>query len=366
MRVLQIAKRSVVTVALVSLTLTGCSGDPVSDAPFNPGGTTADVEAMNSTFTTETFNSFSTFSWMFDAALGGSPIISNSVAAMNLRAKSPAEVRAAAVRVAQKFAASTRKADGLSASVAASSIPAGVAGRTFVYDPGTATYVLSDRPLLATSKVRFILYAVDPVSFAPVIPLVETGYVELTDLSSGSTQAARIQVVSGSTTYIEYTVTGSSGVSSATITVKGYVTDGTTRANITLRSAFSFSTGLTLTYALGVPDRDVSVNLTISIPELTTTSPTSINLTMRGPNGTVGIRGQFTGTDGTFTILINGDGFATITTSGASITITRTDGTPLTDEEHQAVNGVFELQTGALDAFAQMMAPVGALFSEQQ
>ncbi len=365
MRVLQIAKRSVVTVALVSVVLSGCSGDPVSDAPFNPGGTAADIEAMNSTFTTETFNSFSTFSWMFDAALGGSPIISNSVAAMNLRAKSPAEMRAAAARVARKFAASAKKADGLSTSEMAitRSIPAGVAGRTFEYDPGTGTYVLSSRPLLDANKDRFILYAVDPVTYAPLGPVVETGYVELTDLTEGSTQAARIQVVSGGTTYIDYTVTGRSGTSSASITVRGYVTNGTIRANITLRSSISFTSGLTLTYTLGVPELDVSVNLTIGMNDVTTPgSPITINMTMRGPNGTVAMSGQFTETGGTLNIRINGDGFATITTSGTSTTITRTDGTPLTDEEQLALMGVFELQAGALMAFDQMLAPVGGMF----
>lgn len=362
MRVLQFAKRSVVTVALVSVALTGCTGDPVSDAPFNPGGTSADIEAMNSTFASPTFNSFSTFSWMFDPALGGSPIISNAVAAINARGKSPAEIRAAAARVAQRFAANARKAEGLSTSEAAMAIPAGVAGRTFIYDPGTDAYVLSDRALLATNKVRFILYAVDPVTFAPVIPLVETGYVELTDLSEGSTQAARIQVVSGGTTYVDYTVTGTSSVSTASITVRGYVTDGTILANITLRSTISFTAGLTLTYALAVPDR-ASVNLTISMTDVTTPgSPITISMTMRGPNGTVSMSGQFTETSGTLNIRINGDQFATITTDGATTTITRTDGTALTDEEYAAVNGVFELQAGAFIAFDQMLAPVGGLF----
>jgi hypothetical protein len=364
MRVLQFAKRSVVTVALVSVALVGCGGDPVSDAPFNPNGTSADLEAMNSTFASPTFSSFSTFSWMFDAALGGSPIISNSVAALGIHGKTPAAMRAAAVRVAQRMSALKPKPEGLSTSQAAMTIPLSVAGRTFVYDEASSSYVIStDAPPLANNKVRFVLYAVDPVTFAPVSPLVTTGYVELTDLSEGSTQSARIQVVSAGTTYIDYTVTGSAGVSSAQITVRGYVTDGTTQANITLRSTINLTAGLTLTYALGVPSRDVSVNMTVSMTDVTTPgAPITMNMTMRGPNGTVNISGAFTETAGTLYIRINGDAFATITTDGATTTITRTDGTPLADEDYQAVNGVFLLQAGAFLAFDQMMAPVGALF----
>src|SRR5215213_1274970 len=98
MRVLQFAKRSVVTVALVSLSLAGCGGESSPDAPFNPAGTSVDLEAMNATFASPSFASFSTFSVMFDAALGGSPIISSSVAALDVRGKNAAGIRASAER----------------------------------------------------------------------------------------------------------------------------------------------------------------------------------------------------------------------------------------------------------------------------
>src|SRR5690349_7857194 len=105
MRVLQFAKRSVVTVALASLTLAGCGGESTPDAPFNAAGTNADLQAMSSTFASPAFASFSTFSVMFDAAMGGSPIISSSAAAIDVRgAKTPAAMRAAAVRGAQRLA----------------------------------------------------------------------------------------------------------------------------------------------------------------------------------------------------------------------------------------------------------------------
>ena len=65
--------------------------------------------------------------------------------------------------------------------------------------------------------MRFILYAVDPVSYAPIEPLVETGHVDLIDLSGGTTQAARVLVVSGNTTYVDYTVTATAGASSASV-----------------------------------------------------------------------------------------------------------------------------------------------------
>lgn len=365
MHVLQFAKRSVVAVALVCATLAGCGGETAPDAPFNPAGTSADLEAMNATFGSPTFASFSTFGFMFDAALGGSSMVAASAAALDVRAKDAAGMRAAAARSAQRIAAIMPKpaASGFSASSMA--IPAEAAGKTFIYDLATASYVVSDRPLLASNKVRFILYEVDPGTYAPVEPLVETGYVDLTDLSAGSTQAARVQVVSGDVTYLDYTVSASSTASSGQVSVIGYVTDGVTQANVNLRSTLTFTAGLTLTYSLDLPQRDVAIDLSVSITDVSSPSSTvNVNLTMRGPNGTVTLSGQFTDTSGTLNVRINGNAFATITTDGTTTTITRNDGMPLSDDELQALNGVYDMSASAFVSFDQMFAPVGAVLEQ--
>lgn len=375
MRVLQFAKRSVVTVALVSMSLAGCGGESTPDAPFNPTGTTADLQAMNSTFASPTFASFSTFSIMFDAALGGAPIISASTAALDIRGKTPQGIRAAAVRTAQRLAATLRPATGAGMAAASSAhpgqalaaVPPEVAGKTFVYDPVAGSYSASDRTGAPSNGVRFILYAVDPVSYAPVEPLTETGYVDLIDLSGGTTQAARVVVVSGGITYIDYRVSASSTSTSGRVSVIGMVTDGTNQATVNLLSTVTYTGGLTLTYSLDLPQRDVSIDLTISASNIAQPTGTIvINLSMRGPNGTVAMTGEFQETNGTIYVRINGSAFATITTDGVTTTITRTDGTPLADEEFMALQGVFEIQAGAFIAFDSMLAPVGAFFTEPQ
>jgi hypothetical protein len=368
MRVLQFAKRSVVTVALVSLTLAGCGGESSPDAPFNAAGTSADLQAMDSTFASPAFASFSTFSLMFDAALGGSPIISNSAAAISVRGGSTAAIKAAAARSAQRLAAIFAQQSKLSASksahgTASMAISSTIAGKTFIYDAGSNSYVMSDVSGAPANGVRFLLYAVDPVSFAPVEPLVETGHVDLIDMSAGTTQAARVLVESGGTTYVDYTVSATSGTSSGQVTVTGMVTDGNHQANILLRSTITFNAGLTLSYSLTLPKRDVSINLTVSASDLNqTTSTINVSLTMRGPNGTVAMSGQFTETTGTLNVRINGEAFATITTNGTTTTITRNDGTPLSDDEMTAMDGVFAIQASAFTSFDQMLAPVGGFF----
>ena len=371
MRVLQFAKRSVVTVALVSLSLAGCGGDSSPDAPFNPSGTAADIQAMNSTFASPAFASFSTFSLMFDATLGGAPIISASAAALDIRGKTPQGIRAAAVRSAQRLAATLRHGTGSGMSTSSAvgsgqafaSVPAEVAGKTFVYDASTGSYAASTLTGAPSNGVRFILYEVDPVTYVPVEPLTETGYVDLIDLSAGSTQAARVLVVSGGVTYVNYTVTASSTASSGRVTVIGMVTDGVTQANVNLQSSITYTAGLTLTYSLDLPQRDVSFDLTVSASDISQPSGTIvINLLMRGPNGTVSMIGEFTETSGTINVRINGDAFATVTTDGLNTTITRNDGTPLADDELLALQGVFDVQAEAFIAFDQMLAPVGAFF----
>ena len=375
MRVLQFAKRSVVTVALVSMSLVGCGGESTPDAPFNPTGTTADLQAMNGTFASPAFASFSTFSVMFDAALGGAPIISTSTAALDIRGKTPAGMRAAAVRSAQRLAAALRPATGTNmssssaphAGQAMAAVPAEVAGKTFLYDPTTGGYSASARTGAPSNGVRFVLYAVDPVSYMPVEPLTETGYVDIIDLSGGTTQAARVVVVSGGTTYIDYRVSASSNATSGRVSVIGTVTDGFTQATLNLLSTVTYTGGLTLTYSLDLPQRDVAIDLTISASNISMPDGTIvINLTMRGPNGTVTMGGEFSETSGTLNVRVNGSAFATITTDGEVTTITRTDGTPLADEEFAALQGVFEVQAGAFIAFDSMLAPVGAFFSEPQ
>lgn len=372
MRVLQFAKRSVVTVALVSGTLAGCSSISSPDAPFSPAGTNADLDAVGSTFSSPTFTSFSALSVKFDAAIGGAPIISASAAAMDIRGTSlprterggAVGMRAAAVQSARRLAAmmSPPAKQGLRASMMA--IPASVAGKTFEYDLATGTYIASNRPLLASNTIRFILYAVNPVTLLPVSPLVETGHVDLVDLTSGNTQIAEIVVVSGTTTYLDYTITATSTALSGQVTVVGYVTDGSVQADINLRSVLTFAGGLTLSYSVKVPQRDVLIGLTLTATDIKQQTGTiTVNLAIKGPNGTVTMTGQFTTTTGLLHVRINGDAFATITTNGTTTTITRDDGQPFSNEEMGSMNRVFELQAGAFTSFDQMLAPVGALFA---
>ena len=359
MRVLQCTKRSVTLLAVACVALSAC-GDSGPEAPFNPTGTTEDIGAVHDAFASPAFASFSTFSLYFDAALGASPVISGSANAFNFRRTTNAgEFRAAATRNARRVAAlmQGRVQGSLSASTAA--IPSEVAGKTFEYN-GTG-YVATDRTGAPSNGVRFIIYAVNPVTFEPVSPLQEVGYVQLTDLSGTTTQAARVVVVSDNITYLDYTVTATATTTGGRITVVGYVTDGATRANVNLRSTVNQTAGLSMLYSIDVPQRDVSIDLTMTTTGLDPeTAAVGIDLGMNGPNGTVSMSGQFTAAGGTITVRVNGDVFANITSSGAGEpTITGADGQPLSAEDEGTFQNIFALTGDAFVTFDVMLLPVG-------
>ena len=359
MRVLQCTKRSVTLLAAACVALSSC-GESGPDTPFNPSGTTEDIAAVHDAFSSEAFASFSTFSMYFDAALGTSPVVSASADAFKFRQTTNAgEFRAAAVRNARRVAALMQGRVHGSFSASSAAIPSEVAGKTFVYN-GTE-YVASDRTGAPTNGVRFIIYAVNPVTLQPASPLLEVGYVQLTDLSGTSTQAARVVVVSGDITYLDYTVAATATTEGGRITVAGYVTDGVHRANVSLRSTVTETAGLSLVYSVDVPQRDVAIDLTMTTSGLDPeTATVGINLGMSGPNGTVSMTGQFTAAGGTIVVRVNGDEFANITSNGASEpVITDADGQPLSDEDEATFQHVFGLTGEAFITFDVMLLPIG-------
>jgi hypothetical protein len=359
MRVLQCTKRSVTLLVAACVALSAC-GDSGPETPFNPSGTTEDIAAVHDAFSSDAFASFSTFSFYFDAALGTSPVISGSADALNFRRTTTAgEFRAAAVRNARRVAALTQRGTHGSFSASTAAISAEVAGKTFEYN-GTG-YVPTDRTGAPSNGVRFIIYAVNPVTMQPVAPLQEVGYVQLTDLSGTTTQAAQVVVVSDDITYLDYTVSASATTTGGLITVAGYVTDGATRANVNLRSTVNQTAGLSLLYSIDVPQRDVSIDLTMTTTGLDPeTAAVDIDLGMSGPNGTVSMSGQFTEAGGTIVVRVNGDVFANITSEGSGEPIiTGADGQPLTAEDQATFQNIFALTGEAFITFDVMLLPIG-------
>jgi hypothetical protein len=359
MHVLQFAKRAVLTLAAATVTLSGCGSESAPIVPFDPAGASADIDAVNTTFASPAFTSFTSMSVLFDAALGSAPLVSTTASALDLRGAGSAKaMQAAAARSAERIGRMLSRPAAGSSSIASVVIPAEFIGKTFVYSGGS--YVVSAEPGAPANGVRFILYAIDPVTGLPAEPLNPTGHVDLVDMSSGTTSAARVLVVSGTTTYLDYRVSVSSTSTSGQVTVTGFITDGVTEATFNLRSALS-SSGLTLTYSLDVPQRDLSIDLTLGASGTTPeTAAITVGLDMRGQNGWVRLSGQFTANGGTLNVAINGTAFATITLTTSETVITGADGQPLAPDELDTLQRVFDFTSASFFVFDQLVAPVGA------
>jgi hypothetical protein len=351
MRVTHYARRSLAAAGL-ALALAGCKNDGASPSAFDPQGTAADMAAAQDAFASGPTASFAAVAPDISLALSGSPLVASSAA---LALSRPSK---ASARYARQIAALVSSGgSGIQASVVG--IPVEVAGKTFVWDESTDTYVVSDVSGAPSNGVRFLLYAVDPVTYRPVEPVVETGYVDVIDQSTSELVNVRIKVVEAGVTYLDYQVVESATASSGLVTISGFAFNGTTRANFTLKNTVTSNAGglvLVLDYELDVPSRHLSVDWTATFADIT--EAVTLDLTVSGPNGNVRLVGTLAGDGGTFTVTVNGDTFATITVTASSLVITGASGDPLTSDEEQALETVFDSFEGSLNAFSELLMPV--------
>jgi hypothetical protein len=249
----------------------------------------------------------------------------------------------------------------IQASVAA--VPSTALGKTYVWDTTNSVYVQSDLSGAPSNGVRFLLYAVNPVTFRPVEPLDEVGYVDIIDESGSSTLAVRAVVVSNGTTYLDYSVHAGGTSSTGSVTVSGYASDGTIRANFNLENTIT-QTGngitLVLDYGLDVPTRHLALDWTATLNESGGQVQVAIDLTINGENGRIRLQGTGDATGSSFTVQVNGELFATITlTTGGDPVITGANGQALTAEEEEALRTIVGYYDGSFEVFVALLAPLG-------
>jgi hypothetical protein len=364
MRVPQYAMRPFATLALVALAA-GCGGgdSTAPDAPFDPAGTSADIEAIGATFESPAVAGFVAASGAIGATLGESP------AAMAVRAVPTKALILGGEPGATHYAARlaeiyVRPEASVRPSLSTAAIEEQYLGVTFVYNPDTDTYEPSALPGAPSNGVRFLVYAVDPISGVPVEPLHEVGYADISVTETATSASVRVKLVSGGVTYLEYAIgaTGNQTTESAvvTVTVTGFVSSGQDRVNFDLDTHLTFtstSSTITLDYTLTVPTRG---NFRIDFESTATSTSVTSTLEARGPHGTVVINGTQTGTSATYDVVVNGDPFATISLSaGGQPVITGEDGEPLTQEELEALQSLLQVFVGGLEFFVDVLNPMG-------
>lgn len=213
---------------LLGFVVTGCKDAVGPKTMANPQATTAQMQALDTLFDISVLNSFSAVSGQI------APVAPARLATLRtLAALSNPLARSSALRPYTSGLEAARMVRELvptltDASTAAL-FPPEVIGKTFEWNDTTDMYEATARTGAPSTGVRFILYAVDPLTSMPVEPVVEVGYVDLDDESTASLAKLHVTVagVGGTPVYVDYTVSlGSVTSSSARISTSGYITKG--------------------------------------------------------------------------------------------------------------------------------------------
>ncbi len=331
-------------VAGLALFLSGCSSSTAPVSLNDPVATAAQLAALDSAFAAPVVASFQ--------SLGSSihppaPVVHAAVGALRMVRSQAAPQRYAMLATQGR---TLQQVVPIFASLGATSIfPDTLLGAVFSWDPSTHSYFRSSKTGGPPNGIRFLLYAINPLTDEPSTPLTEVGYVDLLDQSSGGTASLEIQVKSsdGSITYLDYTFTGSGTSASFMATVTGTITNGLAgSANKTLTFSLSItgntsSVTLTSTYTLNNPA--VTVQETVTILDDGTTTTLTINFTFTRTGETIQLSGTLSASDATgdgtinLTFKVNGSTFATITGSISNPVIARPGGGQLTADELNAL-----------------------------
>ena len=347
----------------------GCGTDdatgPDADTRFDAQRLTADVGATERAMRPPIWASFAALGDRFDlgatatAAVAGSRELPHASDGLT-----PARSKQIAVAMAERvMSAATTDLTPASPAIRPEAL-----GRTYVYDATLRRYVLAPaRTGAPAGGVRFILYAVNPVTDEPIVA-TEIGHADLIDEGRARPTGIglRLIVVSEGTTYLDYRVGIDGSPNSGTLAVTGFVTDGTTRLDFDIEASGTAGPGgatMDVAFEFDVPARSFSVVGSVdgvhsSASELgrvnlvVHSGPTQIELVVTGDQSTVNA-----------TILVNDRIFATITGDHHNPVVRGAGGRDLTHEEIQALHAIMGLVGGIFELFGNLLTPVVAILA---
>lgn len=352
----------------------------------DPAGTAAKVNAVDSVFSVPTIDAFTSVGDLIDPATGLAP------AASLLRATQP---EAPGPRLSGYAGAAQRYREfsglSLSPSNTLGLIPDELKGKTFEWDVATHHYMVTTRAGAPVDGVRFILYAINPITRRPAEPLVEVGYVDLHDLSVDATRSLHIEVagVGGDPVYVDYTVAGTVATDLFTASAIGFIWNGVS-GDASKRLEFDLSAELTRASFRF----DASLSLdhpAVTITETTTATKSEsgvvleIDFTLDDGTQTVQLVGSVTvvnddrqadghredspgrnDDDGIVTanlkVFVNGNLFATIEGTSPDIQILGANGEPLSEDELHALRELFRIPARVFSFFQDLLHPVRRCF----
>ncbi|MGH7631826.1 MAG: hypothetical protein ACREOF_21025 [Gemmatimonadales bacterium] len=356
--------------ALCTTALVGC-GDSTGPGAGNlsdPAALSADMQSLQTPFDAPVLESFD----IVALSSAGTPTarLVSFMSAMSPRGKVPAAGTTPEYRQGAVFRALRPS---LAARPSFAVLPAEALGAVYEWNLGTQQYV-EGAAVGPANGVRFLLYAINPLTNLPSDPLDQVGYADFLDESDGATNRLRVRVVGDdAVTYADYVVSGTAG-STVAATAAGFLTNGTRRLDFTAALTASDSE-ISLDYALQLDQPAVSAQLAIElsfngesalIQHTFSITRGSETVVLDGTLALVSSGETFTMT-ASFTVDVNGGRFATISGSSASgtavsYTMTGPGGRALTAAEREAVQRLFEAPSELDELITLLFDPLDEIF----
>lgn len=338
------------------------NGTNPQDVSFDAAQTSADMQAANDVLESSDWQSFQLLGDLLGSAAPMPSIGFKPTDLADLAGESITETRSNLQRLAERIYAASQASPGVSLVPIISNAMLGV---TFVYDPALGRYAPDPaRAGAPANGVRFIIYAVNPVTGQPVVES-EVGWADFTDegvdLVDGV--SVRLQVVSGGTTFLDYTVAVNGTTGGGNVTVTGFVTDGVNTLTFDLDVTLN-PNGLSFSMLLEVPERGASIEATVSLTPGEAGPDVDINVVIASGNDRISV--SATGDDLGFTaeVRIGNQLLATIEQSGdGEPVITGADGRELTPQEMQALGEIVDIVEHVFDVFEGLLEPVDGLLA---
>ena len=215
----------------LALLAAACSDNSVAPkSPADPQATAAELAALGTVFNAAPLQSLSSVSTSITPS-APAPLAALALAGSTNPLDHSTRLQPYARRIdAARVFARLLKPE-MSVNAVAALFPPALLGKTFEWDFTALQYDTTARTGAPSNGVRFILYAIDPLTLEPAGPApgTEVGYIDLKDEGSASQPKVHVIVagVGGAPVYVDYTVTlTNQSASSIKITTAGYITNG--------------------------------------------------------------------------------------------------------------------------------------------
>jgi hypothetical protein len=242
----------------------------------------------------------------------------------------------------------------------------------YVYNATTGQYEVAAEPDATTPAdgVRIVLYAWNVLSGAPSSPLTRIGHVDLIDESNASQNRLNVVLVraEGSVTLMDYDITHSVSSSSESFSIAGSATNGTTPVTFNLTGTAS-ETAATITFDLEAESVGFEVHVGMNANALTEQATVETSLGYGGHTLSFRLATTANGIEGE--IKFDGMRYATLTITveetpnsvTTTVSFVKANGQPMTVEEIEQIQAVFERALNFAGFWEALLWPVGALAS---